>query len=256
MNFPEASHTFLFKQPIWKIHPTGTQHQLLVETRDAKHSIIVFYAINTQTNTCLQLPSYTVLNHWWCSLEYCNDQILIFSEFKDPNLPQPKGLIAYEYISKSALWELKDISLHQAYNELFIAIDQNKSFKMYDYTGKETTSTYLTKPESHITSPLICSYENSIFQDFLLFLQQNTLPAPHKTIEYYESDCFLVLSYAYIADSKQQYKLLIFDNTGHKTLDEHIFKNNKGFIDACFFIFGKSVLFLDNDYCLKGYEIA
>lgn len=257
MNFPAASHTFLFKHPIWKIHPTGIQQLLIIETRDASSRTIVFYALNIETKECLQLPAYSILEQWWCSLEYCSDRLLVFSEYKDPNLPQPKGLKAYDYVSKDALWELPDMGIQHIYNESFTALDRNNNFKIYNYQGQEIFSPPLyTSITSPITSPSICTSQNFIFQDFLIFLQQNTLPLPDKMIEYFENEHFLVMSYAYVSNASQKYKFLIFDQTGHKVVDEHIFKNNKGLIAACFFIFGKSVLFLDNDYCLKGYEIT
>ncbi|HTF81487.1 MAG TPA: hypothetical protein VL947_07175, partial [Cytophagales bacterium] len=168
---------------------------------------------------------------------------------------RPNVVRAFDIHSMKMLWEMKDVFLAEVKPEILVLTDKDNNRKNYDYRGRavEKPVDYVYDVHDNI---LVCSPDNVLYKDFAQLLHKKQQPYPHHKIQYVETDHFLVLSYGYMQGQSIRYKILAFDDSGEIRLDEDIFKDNKGLIDACFFLFGKSILFLDNDYCLKGYEIT
>lgn len=251
-----GTSSFLFEHPIWKIHVDGTQGTIVVETREVIQRKIQLYLLEIPTGGASLLPAYDVLHNWWCALEALCGDFLLFSENEDPNSPKPTLLKMYRKQEPHCLWELKDWTLQKVFQEGFVAVDKNGKQGAFGYDGAPKDVQYFTGCKTSVHNGMICTTENTIFKDFIQFLSKEGQPLPHQVLEYYETSHFLIIAYGYLQGQKLMYKLLIFNDAEEKVLDEHVFKNNRGLIESCFFIFGKSVLFLDNDYCLKGYEIA
>ena len=248
--------SFLFEYPIWKIHVDGALDTIVVETREVIQRKIQLHQLDISTGGATLLPAYDVLQNWWCAMEVLCGDFLLFSENEDPNLPKPTLLKGYRKQEANCSWELRDWILQKVFQEGFVAVGKDGKQGGFGYGGKPKDVQYFTGFKTSVHNGAICTKENGIFKDFIQFLSQKGQPIPHQVIEYYETPHFLIMAYGYLQGQKLMYKLLIFNDAEEKVLDEQVFKNNRGLIESCFFIFGKSVLFLDNDYCLKGYEIA
>ena len=117
----KKKYTHNNKRQIFRLIPTDTS-KLIIEERDTEKKQAYFNCLQIDNGkkifTNLQLDE-----KYWLGIESVQNDIIFFHTFAKPDLPQHKGVIAFDINSKKIIWENKFLTY------LFIKDDRVYAFQ-------------------------------------------------------------------------------------------------------------------------------
>ncbi|MFO7447099.1 MAG: DUF4905 domain-containing protein [Ignavibacteriaceae bacterium] len=104
----KKEYTFTNNRPIWRVIPTDTG-KLVIEDRNTETKEAFFSCINIESGEHI-LRNYQLEEKFWIGIEVIYKDIIFFYKYARPDMPQHKGLIAFDINKQKILWENTDYS--------------------------------------------------------------------------------------------------------------------------------------------------
>jgi hypothetical protein len=95
-------------QQIWRILISGND-KLLIETRDI-NTKDVFYNCFILENGKEIFSNFQLEEKYWIGVEAFDDDVILFHNFPRPDMPNHRGIIALNVLSKNILWKNNEFS--------------------------------------------------------------------------------------------------------------------------------------------------
>jgi hypothetical protein len=92
---------------IWRIL-IGSNEKLLIETRN-NETKEVFFSIFDLPNGKQLIKNLQLDDKFWTGVEEIYNDIIFFHRFNKPDMPDHKGIIAYDIIAEEILWENEEL---------------------------------------------------------------------------------------------------------------------------------------------------
>ncbi len=133
-------YSFSNKKQIWRLLPTENG-KLVIEERDPELKEVFFSCIDINSGKKI-FNKLVIEEKFWIGIENVYDDIIFFHKFRKPDMPQHRGIIAFDIISRDILWRNEDcIFLFIYKEELFCfkeKFDSRNYFKLNYKTGELT----------------------------------------------------------------------------------------------------------------------
>ena len=111
-------YSFSNKRQIWRLIPTDTE-KLIIEERDTENKEVFFNCLHIFTGEKI-FSEFQLEEKFWVGIEAINNDVIYFHKFVKPDMPEHRGIIAFDIKSKIILWENPDYS--------FLFIDDDKIY--------------------------------------------------------------------------------------------------------------------------------
>jgi hypothetical protein len=120
-------YTFTNNRQIWRVIPTSGD-RLVIEDRDTGSREAFFNCIEIKTGKRI-FDNYQFKEKFWLGIEDIYKDIIYLYRYLKPDMPQHKGIIAFDINSKNIIWEQPDFSY------LFVKDDKLYCYKQR-YEGR------------------------------------------------------------------------------------------------------------------------
>ena len=131
-------YSFSNKKQIWRLLPTQTG-KLVVEERDPASKEVFFSCLDIKTGKKI-LNNFQLEEKFWIGIEVIYKDIIYFHKFRKPDLPGHLGIIAFDIITKTILWETNEYIFLFIYEDRLYCYKEKfdgRNFYKLDYsTGK------------------------------------------------------------------------------------------------------------------------
>ena len=244
---------------------------MALEVRDADLLQARFYTLQLTKNRLreLKLPD---PNTWWLGLEDVHEQVVYLHGYGDRKLGQHKGIRAFAVDSGTALWQQPELAFYgieergvlayevtQSGGELLLLDSGFGKSIRNDISQKEAADRvqqYHQLRFGAVLYPHLYHEGEKSFGQVRDFLMQELGCEPVMAIEYAETDTCLVVSYYLKAgENKLDNFLAVFDLNGFLHLNELLAGAIDGVGSDTFFIFMRSLYFVQNKTILKAYSL-
>jgi len=118
------------KNQIWRLLPTDT-NKLIIEERQPETKQVYFSCIHSDTGKKI-FKGIQLEEKFWIGIETIYKEVIYFHKFAKPDMPQHKGVIAFDLNKQKVLWQT------DAQNFLFVSDD-----KLYCYQQNFETRNYI-----------------------------------------------------------------------------------------------------------------
>jgi hypothetical protein len=268
---PALQFKYDFGAPVWRIRIDTAAGGLALEVRDSDLLLTSFYTLDCHSHTLKQLEVAEKLT-WWLGLEDAQQGQVYLHGYGDRKLGQHKGIRALSAETGEEQWQLPGLSFYGIEERGLLAYDPSapeaplllldmrsgKSLQN-DITQKQASDrveAYSRKRYSSVAYPVLYREGEEYYEQVRRFLVQQLDCEPVRVIEYAETDNCLVISY-YVAGEKNKLDnfLAVFDLNGFLYLNELLAGGLDGVGSDTFFIFMRSLYFVQNQVSLKAYSL-
>jgi hypothetical protein len=256
---------------VWRIRIDTDGGWLALEVRDSDVLLASFYTYDCHARALKQLDV-PVANTWWLGLEDVHQAQVYLHGYGDRKLGQHKGIRAFSAKTGEERWHLPELSFYGVDGAGILATEPGKPeapFILLDSRyGKllendisqnrasERVDAFSRERYQAVVYPILYREGEEYFGEVRDFLAQKLGCEPITMIEYAETDTCLVLSY-YVAteENKIDNFLAIFDLNGFLHLKELLASGLNGVGSDTFFIFMRSLYFVQHKTTLKAYSL-
>ena len=256
---------------MWRIRLDAPVGWMALEVRDADLLQARFYTLQLIDARLLELKLPDP-NTWWLGLEDVHEQVVYLHGYGDRKLGQHKGIRAFAANSGIALWQQPELAFYGLEERGLLAYDVTQSGRELlllesgygktirnDINQKEAADRvqqYHQLRYGAVLYPHLYREGEKSFGQVREFLAQLLDCEPVKVIEYAETDTCLVVSYYLeVGENKLDNFLAVFDLNGFLHLNELLAGAIDGVGSDTFFIFMRSLYFVQNKTILKAYSL-
>ncbi|MCP2045276.1 DUF4905 domain-containing protein [Pontibacter sp. HSC-36F09] len=256
---------------MWRIRLDAPGGWLALEVRDADLLQARFYTLHLPAGQLqeLKLPD---PNTWWLGLEDVHEHVLYLHGYGDRKLGQHKGIRAFATDSGIALWQQPELAFYGIEEQGLLAYDisqESGELLLLESGYGKTIQNDISQKEAAdrvqrfhqirfgaVQYPHLYREGETYFGQVRDFLAQELDCEPVSVLEYAETDTCLVVSY-YLKTgvNKLDNFLAIFDLNGFLHLNELLAGAIDGVGSDTFFIFMRSLYFVQNKTTLKAYSL-
>ncbi|MDX5419326.1 MAG: DUF4905 domain-containing protein [Hymenobacteraceae bacterium] len=260
-----------FGAPVWRIRIDTVAGRLAVEVRDSDLLLASFYTLDCHSHTLqqLELPE---KHTWWLGLEDTHQGRLYLHGYGDRKLGQHKGIRAFSAETGKEEWQQPELAFYGVDAAGIIAYDPTALEKplclLNTHDGKVLQSNIMQKMAADrvqvysrerfgsVGYPILYREGEEYFEQVRQFLVQELDCEPIREMEYAETENAIVISY-YVAGEKNKLDnfLAVFDLNGFLHLNELLAGGLDGVGSDTFFIFMRSLYFVQNQVSLKAYSL-
>jgi hypothetical protein len=270
----KKNYSFSNKRQIWRLLPTDT-NKLIIEERNTDAKQVYF--------NCLQLDSGKKVfknlqfeEKFWIGIEAVYKDVIFFHRFAKPDMPQHRGIIAYDINLNSIAWYDPERSFQFVTDDkLYCYIEQfeGKKFFVCDYRSGEINEDVVTTGDKikELNQKLISTGEEAgyIFpstyssnliekEDTKLFFDDlKKKYVITGRIEYISIDSCLMFTFHEVNSNgtlRNHFKTVDLE-TGKFILEETLNKETSLFISESFFVRDKLLFLLIEKTKLNVYSI-
>nr|WP_255594513.1 DUF4905 domain-containing protein [Pontibacter sp. HSC-14F20] len=244
---------------------------MALEVRDADLLQTRFYTLHLTGSPLLELKL-PDLNTWWLGLEDVHKQVLYLHGYGDRKLGQHKGIRAFATDSGIALWQQSELAFYGIEERGLLAYEVTQTGKelllLESGYGKTIRSDISQKEAADgvqrchklrfeaVRYPHLYREGEIYYEQVRDFLVQELDCEPVTALEYAETDTCLVVSYyCRTNENKLDNFLAVFDLNGFSHLNELLAGAIDGVGSDTFFIFMRSLYFVQNKTSLKAYSL-
>jgi hypothetical protein len=119
----KKKYRFDNRRQIWRIIPTNTG-KLIIEERQSEEKQVYFHCLSLESGKKL-LSNFQLDDKFWVGVEAVQNDIIFFHKFAKPDMPNHRGIFAYDLIKKEFLWQNQKL--------IFLFLFDNK---LYAYKNK------------------------------------------------------------------------------------------------------------------------
>jgi hypothetical protein len=256
---------------VWRIRLDTVAGRLALEVRDSDVLLAHFYTLDCHSHTLTQLDL-PERHTWWLGLEDAHQGLVYLHGYGDRKLGQHKGIRALLSGTGEEAWYNPDLA--------FYGVDQD-GILVYEAATPEAPLQLLEAREGkllqsgisqqiaaarvgafsqqryrEVSYPFLYQEGEEYFDEVRVFLSQQLHCQAVKALEYAETDQEIIISY-YLAGEKNKLDnfLAVFDLNGFLHLNELLAGGLNGVGSDTFFIFMRSLYFVQNKDSLKAYSL-
>ncbi|MBD1395811.1 DUF4905 domain-containing protein [Pontibacter sp. JH31] len=256
---------------MWRIRIDTSAGRLALEVRDSDLLLAYFYTLDCQSHTLLKLEL-AEKHTWWLGLEDARQGMVYLHGYGDRKLGQHKGIRTLSANTGEEQWHRPGLTFYGIEDTGLLAHDAalpEEPLQLLDLrTGEvlqkgisqkmaaDRVEAYSRERYSQVGYPILYREGEEYFEQVRDFLAQQLDCEPIKAVEYAETDNGLVISY-YVANEKNKLDnfLAVFDLNGFLHLNELLAGGLNGVGSDTFFIFMRSLYFVQNQISLKAYSL-
>ncbi|SIT82991.1 DUF4905 domain-containing protein [Pontibacter indicus] len=256
---------------MWRIRLDTPGGWLALEVRDADLLQTRFYTLHLPDGKLLELKLPDA-NTWWMGLEDVYNRAVYLHGYGDRKLGQHKGIRAFATNTGKALWEQPDLAFYGVEERGLLAVNisqQGGELLLLESGYGNTIRNDIGQKEAAervhlfhtvrfgaVQYPHLYREGETYFRQVRDFLVQELDCEPVSALEYAETDTCLVVSYyRRTAENKLDNFLAVFDLNGFLHLNELLAGAMDGVGSDTFFIFMRSLYFVQNKTILKAYSL-
>ncbi|MBL6445524.1 DUF4905 domain-containing protein [Fulvivirga sp. 29W222] len=258
--------SYSFNGKIWNIISHHEKELLLLEVREDEKFQVHYNLLNTRTGQFV-LEGLTFEESWWIGAASLTGNIILFYTFPDQDNPDVKDVFAYDFQLKKVLWKKEHQNIIDVAGGKAWLMDEDgetatcynlltgDSLKMNESSiisanGKgEVENKFLKKPFNYREGS---DYFNTVSQ----FLAASVSLHIVKSVDYYEDDQVLIMSFYYPnKNNKLANDLLAVDHNGNHLLMEKLGDNLNGISDDTFFIYDNKLIFVKDNVNFFIYQL-
>jgi len=153
----KKEYTFTNNRQIWRVIPVEGD-RLVIEDRDAESREAFFNCIEMKTGNRI-LENFQLEEKFWLGIEDIYNNTIFFYRYMMPNMPQHKGIIAFDISKKTVIWEQPDYSFSFINNGRLVCYQQRfegRDFYVLDCNtgelieeiGNDSTRVHILKENS------------------------------------------------------------------------------------------------------------
>lgn len=114
----KKSFSFTDKNQIWRLLISKTD-KIIIETRNTETKEAFFHCYNFLTEKKI-FKDLQLEEKYWLGIEAVDNDIIYFHHFAKPNMPEHKGIFAYDINEEKIIWQNSDL--------VFLTIYENKIY--------------------------------------------------------------------------------------------------------------------------------
>jgi hypothetical protein len=245
--------------------------RLALEVRDSDVLLARFYTFDCRSQTLKQLEQPERLT-WWLGLEDAHQGMVYLHGYGDRKVGQHKGIRALIAATGEEAWHRPELSFYgiDSLGILAYVVDSQEAnmqlldvrygkILQNDINQKQAAvrvDTYSVERYRDVIHPVLYQEREEYFVQVRDFLSQQLQCEAVRTIEYAETDEWMVISY-YVATEKNKLDnfLAVFDLNGILHLNDLLASGLNGVGSDTFFIFMRSLYFVQNKDSLTAYSL-
>ena len=101
-------YSFSNNRQIWRLLPTDTE-KLIIEERDTENKEVFFNCLGIINGEKI-FSEFQLEEKFWIGIEDVKNDIIYFHKFVKPDMPEHRGIIAFDINSKNIFWENSEYS--------------------------------------------------------------------------------------------------------------------------------------------------
>ena len=117
------------RKQIWRLIPTDTK-KLVVEERDIEKKQVYFSCIHSETGKKI-FKNFQLDEKFWIGIETIYKDVIYFHKFVKPDMPQHKGIIAFDLNKQKVLWQNDEQNFLFVYDDKLYCYKQNFESRNY-----------------------------------------------------------------------------------------------------------------------------
>jgi len=117
------------KKQIWRLIPTDTK-KLVIEERDIEKKQVYFSCIHSESGKKI-FKNFQLDEKFWIGIETIYKDVIYFHKFVKPDMPQHKGIIAFNLSKQKVLWQNDDQNFLFVYDDKLYCYQQNFESRNY-----------------------------------------------------------------------------------------------------------------------------
>jgi len=252
-----SSASWQFDEVIWQIiaHPLG--NIIFIEERNQANKQVRFSAIDLQAENFLW-RNITFEESWWISLTASGDDVLYFTVYTNPQNPENKSLMAYNFRDQRILWFRNNLSFLTLTANAVHGFDSRLSRKIQvkktDGDSSDTLPVGESSIETQVMTPHRYTRGTSNFETVYSFLKVKFGFEPSDVIEYLEFKEYVIISYYLTGNSLANY-LLVLDGEGDVCVEEILGERLEGIAVDSFFMLSGFLIFVKNKTVLVSCKL-
>jgi len=117
------------RKQIWRLIPTDTK-KLVIEERDIEKKQVYFSCIHSETGKKI-FKNFQLDEKFWIGIETIYKDVIYFHKFVKPDMPQHKGIIAFDLNKQKVLWQNDEQNFLFVYDDKLYCYKQNFESRNY-----------------------------------------------------------------------------------------------------------------------------
>ena len=248
-----------FSGTIWKLHAVPQKPHVILELRDSEALEAHFSGLDLLDQSFF-LDNQTFEDSWWMGVSAVTDQYIIFHRFEDSENPQDKSLIAFDFKNQGITQELKNHELLEVGKSHWVVRSQEEEPKV-SWLSLKDGHAVASDEVTPFTNDAIFQYphqyleETEYFDTVARLVKTKLVVDPVQSIEYWQSDAHIVLSYHTREKQGISNEIVVLDVKGNVLLQETLDQNLKGMSKDTFFLSDNRLIFVQEKKKLLSYSL-
>ncbi|UII32636.1 DUF4905 domain-containing protein [Fulvivirga ulvae] len=258
--------SYSFNGKIWNIISHQEKELLLLEVREDDKFQVHYNLLDADSGQFIA-ERLTFEESWWIGASSLLSDVILFYTFPDQENPDVKNVFAYDFNHKKILWKKEQQNIIEAVGDCVWLMDTgNDKISCFNIrTGEvlknsnsndvlnndpgRTENKMLEKPFNYREGS---EYFNTVSQ----FLTAGANLHIVRSVDYYEDDQMIVMSYYYPnKNNKLANDLLVVDHEGDHLLQVRLGDDLDGISDDTFFIYNNKLIFVKDNVDFLIYQL-
>ncbi len=232
---PENHFSHTFPETIWRILPHPARDEWVVELRDAGQKTVSWALMDLSLKKVLwqQSPPAT---DWWTTLAGFAGNRIFLHNYRFPDIPEPTDLLALSAAEGEMKWALPGCVFVRdlpGFEQIIVAQKQGKTMQyrlcdselgLLKNPVEEANLPPMTAPNHR--APIRYEPQDIYFDRLSSFLDKIVGVKDAITVDYLESDPYLVISY-YLYESKKTAQYLLVVNRDREIIYHNQLSDNR-----------------------------
>jgi len=246
---------YTFSAKVWNVLVHPYDPILIIETRDDTTARVRYSVYDIVHNNFL-CKEIAIVDDWWCSLVAVSDDVLLLHLFTDGRNPDPKALLAYNFISQKELWRSENARF-DACKDTEVRIWKDGALLSIDLKNGNLIESPLQvyNNAQAVVYPMVYHTGTNYHTTLTAFIKSRKGHEVAGHIEYLETEEYVILSYYCKSDKGLANFLLMLDKNGEELLYETLGLNFVALGWNSFFVCYQSLVFVKDKSALNIYKI-
>lgn len=250
-----------FEDIIWKIRLDEKEKILILELRNPEKHKVDFTAVDLLSKKMLW-KDIRADESWWLGVESARNGVTLLHGYKDPELPDHKGIAAVNSRTGKLIWKNDQLSFNGYAGSDIIASENNHASDVENYflleenSGKvkeklsasdflkKLSGVFREKQKSEIVNGLHFSEEHEYFKKIEAFVAGLKNHQAKSAADYLEYGKFVIISYYIYENNKLSNFLLVTNEEAEEIFFGKIAEDLPGAGMDTFFLFGDQLIFI------------
>lgn len=222
-----------FAAPIWALQfdEAAPHDDPFLELRDGDQQRVQFARVDAETGTLrwqIDSPGHA----WWTRLVAVVGGVVILHEYPNPELPEPRGLLALDAVTGETRWRYSDgvfggsDGRQVQVSRIGEGLERTTELRLLA-DGQPSTGPMEKLPPSRTRIPTPYAPPNPYFPALATFVRERTGHEPVRVLDYLEFADRIGISYYFYAGESLENRLLVVSRSTGKDWQERIVREQK-----------------------------